>query len=267
MKKFKDPKWETYSKCYEEMLRYRLGRRLLEYSHKPFFWNGGDSDSDSSGSPFPLNKNKVEPLVVRNGSISGSDRKAPEHQEIPGPSNQNISAPEAPRPPVEDDPPETIPPIDGQAAEIREGGEAKEEKTSGAANGPTLPELETGPKGQPKPKSSKKLPKLRGPLRRLKESNKENKHPFALYGQGERQAEMANKKTHNVCPAASTKEIHESALRAKTRREVERQMQAQHVDKRRAQSADIEKTTKTKIVPDFNPWVTEYMRCFSARSR
>lgn len=260
MKKFKDPKWETYSKCYEEMLRYRLGRRLLEHSHKPFFWNGGDSDSESSGSPFPLIKNKVEPLVEGNGPLSGFDRKAPEHREIPAPD-------EEPRPRVEDVPPETTAPIDGQAAEIREVEEAEEEKVSGAANGPKLPELGTGPKGQPKPKPSKKLPKLRGPLRRLKEPDKENKHPFALYGQGERQAEMANKKTHNVCPAASTKEIHESALRAKTRREVERQMQAQQVDTRRAQSADLEKTMKTKIVPDFNPWVTEYMRCFSARSR
>ena len=57
MKKFKDPKWETYSKCYEEMVKYRLARRLLEHSHNPFFWNERDSDSESSGSPFPPNKN------------------------------------------------------------------------------------------------------------------------------------------------------------------------------------------------------------------
>lgn len=54
MKKFKDPKWETYSKCYEETLKYRLNRRLLEQTHNPWFWSGSDTDSDSGGrSPLP----------------------------------------------------------------------------------------------------------------------------------------------------------------------------------------------------------------------
>lgn len=60
MKKFKDPKWETYTKCYEEMLKYRLTRRLLEHTHNPWFWSGSDSDSDSGGrSPPPPSKNQV----------------------------------------------------------------------------------------------------------------------------------------------------------------------------------------------------------------
>lgn len=53
MKKFKDPKWETYAKCYEETLKYRLNRRLLEQTHNPWFWSGSDSDSDS-GRRSPL---------------------------------------------------------------------------------------------------------------------------------------------------------------------------------------------------------------------
>lgn len=61
MKKFKDPKWETYTRCYEEMLKYRLTRRLLEQTHNPWFWSGSDSDSESGGkSPPPPNKNQVE---------------------------------------------------------------------------------------------------------------------------------------------------------------------------------------------------------------
>lgn len=48
MKKFKDPKWETFRKCYEEMLIYRISRRILEQAHIPWFWNGqDDSDSES----------------------------------------------------------------------------------------------------------------------------------------------------------------------------------------------------------------------------
>lgn len=61
MKKFKDPKWETYTKCYEEMLKYRLTRRLLEHTHNPWFWSGSDTDSDSGGrSPAPPGKNRVQ---------------------------------------------------------------------------------------------------------------------------------------------------------------------------------------------------------------
>lgn len=54
-----------------------------------------------------------------------------------------------------------------------------------------------------------------------------------------------------------------SALRAKTRREVERQLP--RVVKPRARSADLDKTSIPKLVPEFDPWVTEYMRSFSAR--
>lgn len=65
MKKFRDPKWETFSKCYEDSLKYRLTRRLMEHSHKPWFWEGWDSCSDSSGWSTPrLTRNKVVPLSL-----------------------------------------------------------------------------------------------------------------------------------------------------------------------------------------------------------
>ncbi|XP_023254491.1 centriole, cilia and spindle-associated protein-like, partial [Seriola lalandi dorsalis] len=65
MKKFKDPKWETFSKCYEDSLKYRLTRRVMEHSHKPWFWEGWDSGSDSSGWSTPrLTRNKVAPLSL-----------------------------------------------------------------------------------------------------------------------------------------------------------------------------------------------------------
>lgn len=102
--------------------------------------------------------------------------------------------------------------------------------------------------------------------RQPEEDSKEFRHPFALYGSGEKDADMAGRKTHNVGPAASTKEIHDSALRAKTRREVERQIQTQRSERRRAKSADLNKARKL-VQPEYNPWLTEYMRCFSARSR
>ncbi|NXT18897.1 CCSAP protein, partial [Syrrhaptes paradoxus] len=92
---------------------------------------------------------------------------------------------------------------------------------------------------------------------------KENKHPFALYGWGERQTDTGSQKTHNVCASASANEIHESALRAKNRRQVEKRKLSQ----RRVRSAEAEKTWRINPSPPDNPWMTEYMRCYSARAR
>ncbi|XP_010132912.1 PREDICTED: centriole, cilia and spindle-associated protein, partial [Buceros rhinoceros silvestris] len=92
---------------------------------------------------------------------------------------------------------------------------------------------------------------------------KENKHPFALYGWGERQTDTGSQKTHNVCASASMNEIHESALRAKNRRQVEKRKLSQ----RRVRSAEAEKAWRIKPSPPDNPWMTEYMRCYSARAR
>ncbi|XP_034519472.1 centriole, cilia and spindle-associated protein, partial [Ailuropoda melanoleuca] len=93
---------------------------------------------------------------------------------------------------------------------------------------------------------------------------KENKHPFALYGWGERQTATGSQKTHNVCASAPVHEIHESALRAKNRRQVEkRKLIAQ---RQRAHSVEVEKNRRIKPSPSENPWMTEYMRCYSARA-
>lgn len=58
MKKFKDPKWETYGKCYENLLSYRLSRRMLEQTHNPWFWDECESDTESSGKSTPQERPK-----------------------------------------------------------------------------------------------------------------------------------------------------------------------------------------------------------------
>lgn len=79
MKKFKDPKWETYSKCYEEMLKYRLTRRLLEHSHNPWFWSGSDSDSDSGQtSPAAPSKNQYQNQVQADPGRDGPEAELEE---------------------------------------------------------------------------------------------------------------------------------------------------------------------------------------------
>lgn len=65
MKRFRDPKWETFSKCYEDCVKYRLSRRVMEHSHRPWLWDGWDNRSDSSGCSTPrLSSNKVAPLSL-----------------------------------------------------------------------------------------------------------------------------------------------------------------------------------------------------------
>ncbi|XP_041789502.1 centriole, cilia and spindle-associated protein [Chelmon rostratus] len=284
MKKFKDPKWETYTKCYEEMLRYRLTRRLLEHTHNPWFWSGSDTDSDSGGrSPLPPTKNQVRAETSR-------DRTEAELEECEG-ARMDRTTRAVPRLPLqEEEEEEEEEDVSARHAAVhgsqlqgaRETGapeEEREEQRASSRGSKQLPvphrqqdkEKDTGGPQQSKPSKSSKQP-LRSqrvrpaPARQPKEDSKDSRHPFALYGSGEKDADIAGRKTHNVGPAASTNEIHESALRAKTRREVERLIQTQRTERRRAKSADLDKARRL-VQPEFNPWLTEYMRCFSARSR
>uniref|UniRef100_G3PUP5 Centriole, cilia and spindle-associated protein b n=2 Tax=Gasterosteus aculeatus aculeatus TaxID=481459 RepID=G3PUP5_GASAC len=273
MKKFKDPKWETYSKCYEEMLKYRLTRRLLEHTHNPWFWSGPDSDTDSAETspPPPPSKNQVRPETSR-----GRVEVEVEVEECEGarldrrreqPSRANGTVPRLSLPKEEH-----VSAVHGSQLECAGETEVAEEERGeqthcqdrGTDGGGIRPQ-------QTKPsKSSKHTRRFRrvrpAPTRQPTDDTKDGRHPFALYGSGEKDADMASRKTHNVGPAASTNEIHKSALRAKIRREVERQMQTQTTERQRAKSADTDKTGKV-VQAEFNPWVTEYMRSFSARSR
>lgn len=45
------------------------------------------------------------------------------------------------------------------------------------------------------------------PAQQSREDSQDRRHPFALYGSGEKDADTAGRKTHNVCPAASTHEV------------------------------------------------------------
>ncbi|XP_013857275.1 centriole, cilia and spindle-associated protein isoform X2 [Austrofundulus limnaeus] len=282
MKKFKDPKWETYSKCYEEMLAYRLTRRLLEHTHNPWFWGGSDSDSDSADRiPRPPGKNQNQVVAEPGGDGAGAERGGMTATQ----EQQNRTTQQAvPRLHIQDEEENTVQSAlhgsqcdGGRESQALQEGEEEQRVCSRVSKRLTHPfrdkEKDTrGPQPQ-KTKLSKstkqtwRSQRVRpAPFQEPREDTKESRPPFALYGSGERDADIASRKTHNVGPAASTCEIHESALRAKTRREVERQVQTQRSERRRAKSADPGKSRK--LVPaDFNPWLTEYMRCFSARAR
>ncbi|KAL2083690.1 hypothetical protein ACEWY4_021463 [Coilia grayii] len=251
MKKFKDPKWETCSRCYEELLKYRRTRRLLEQSHNPWFWGDWASDASDSGKSTSQG-NHVEPLHLEDETprceeVPEQQTTPPDHLTKPvAARSQEIEVPPPNREPeVETNNRRACPVI---ATEVKLPVPIKPKSRQHASHKPTR--TKSQPRKCQDPQDTK--------------DDKENRHPFAMYGSGDRKADTASKKTHNVCPAASTKEIHESALRAKTRREVEKQMKK--MDKRRALSVDLEKMAKAKSVADFDPWMTEYMRCYSARS-
>uniref|UniRef100_A0A8C6WB61 Centriole, cilia and spindle associated protein n=1 Tax=Nannospalax galili TaxID=1026970 RepID=A0A8C6WB61_NANGA len=243
MKRYREPRWDEYAHCYRELLRYRLGRRLLEQAHAPWLWDawGPDSPSDSSASPSPAPRGA--------------------HGE-----------------PAEPSVPEEERPAGQQGAELRE---AVEERDAAL---PALPakDLEEKPEQQTGTKETDRVPSgteprqqpsalfARGSRKAAKSPQrstskiKENKHPFALYGWGEKQTDTGSQKTHNVCASAAVHEIHESALRAKNRRQVEKRKLA--AQRQRAHSVDVEKNRRIKPSSAENPWLTEYMRCYSARA-
>ncbi|XP_006868633.1 PREDICTED: centriole, cilia and spindle-associated protein [Chrysochloris asiatica] len=252
MKRYKDPRWDMYGPCYRELLHYRLSRRLLEQAHNPWFWDdwGPANSSDDSSS-----------------SSGGGGSLCPAPQGVPVPPTS------PPRPSAREDPDK---PKRSAALEL----EASEDTDAGAASPSELPVREVEeqirtketdqpssgaePRQQPSALFARENKKTAQSPPRSSSKIRENKHPFALYGWGEKQTDTGSQKTHNVCASAAVHEIHESALRAKNRRQVEkRKLVAQ---RQRAHSVDVDKNRMLKPWSSDNPWMTEYMRCYSARA-
>ncbi|XP_075059411.1 centriole, cilia and spindle-associated protein [Mixophyes fleayi] len=254
MKRFKDPHWDAYKKCYEEMLKYRLTRRLLEHAHNPWLWEGWEGSSDStSGHSTPPTKPSDLPSVPQ---------KAPEAAQVPktltqshDPDTTNVTS----RPnglnnqlagtegPVSGDDPLT-------KENNRPGEKNTEDEKSVCRSRPHHSHHDLSRKNAQKSSRSPQKMKL----------TKESRHPFALYACGERKKDTGSQKTHNVCAPTQENEIHESALRAKTRKQKEKRKQI--LQKQRARSADAESVLRRKPSSVDNPWMTEYMRCYSART-
>ncbi|KAJ8416066.1 hypothetical protein AAFF_G00380880 [Aldrovandia affinis] len=270
MKKFKDPPWETCSQCYEDSLKYRVARRLLEHAHKPWFWEGEgwDSGSESSGRSTPNYRNKVEPLKLEEHSeneTSEEQERDPKDSSEPNATCPVIAEPrtgaETSYPLHQTDAVDNGYPGEedkGHGEKAKHTGQARAthlepDRSGRASSNPHPPRKPARAKSQPPREHTEKL------------ADREKRHPFSLNGWAEKRAETAINKTHNVCTSAPAKQIHPPALRAKTRRDVEKRGRAQ--DRRRVRSADVEKVHKMRLDPADDPWMTEYMRCFSARSR
>ncbi|XP_037751163.1 centriole, cilia and spindle-associated protein [Chelonia mydas] len=249
MKRFKEPKWEACGPCYWELLRYRLSRRLLEQAHRPWLWDGWEpgSSGSSAGSPSPPStsppaaqqqqQEAAEPIASGPGGRSRVGE--------PGAAGKaSLAEPlRAAEKETEGDNQEK----DAEQTLVKE----TDKSTSRTGQHPSQSALS----------SQKDRRSAKSPQRT--DAAKEHKHPFALYGWGEKRTDTGSQKTHNVCASASAHEIHESALRAKNRRQVEKRKLSQ----RRVHSTDVDRTWRVKPSPPDNPWMTEYMRCYSARAR
>ncbi|GAA6229044.1 centriole, cilia and spindle-associated protein-like isoform X1 [Lates japonicus] len=286
MKKFKDPKWETFSKCYEDSLKYRLTRRVMEHSHKPWFWEGWDSGSDSSGWSTPrLTRNKVVPLSLPPPPPPSSEVKQRllELRTSPGAKLASEETEEGAGE-VVDAAPTTAAVVENGVNEASGGSVTAAPNTSGPSddtatdNGPADTVSSDGepvnpaqkrrhrrrtPRSEPgqrdsshddKPAVVRKPPRAKSqPPISTKE--KENRRPSSRLDWTERQTEVRR------MPSDS----HTSDACVQTRREYDKR--STNLDRRRARSADLEKMRRSQLTVVDDRWITEYMRCFSARLR
>ncbi|XP_053431301.1 centriole, cilia and spindle-associated protein [Nycticebus coucang] len=250
MKRYREPRWDEYGPCYRELLHYRLGRRLLEQTHAPWLWDdwGPASSSDDSASSESSRGLGPAPRCAPASPVERAAREEterllrgiPEEQGAEAEDAEDTALPSLPVKDVQGKPEQQI--GTGEAEKLPTSIEARQHRSALFAGG----NREAVTSSQ---RSSGKM--------------KEKKHPFALYGWGEKQTDTGNQKTHNVCASAPVHEIHTSALRAKNRRQLEkRKLVAQ---RQRAHSVDVNRRMKSSSSSE-NPWMTEYMRCYSARA-
>ncbi|XP_076190220.1 centriole, cilia and spindle-associated protein isoform X2 [Aptenodytes patagonicus] len=184
MKRFKEPKWESCGACYLELLRYRLSRRLLEQAHRPWLWDGWEQDSGGSGGGSTAGS----PSPPGAGSPAAAQEEEEEAVAAPAPSEAGRASPEKEREDQEKQQKEE------QEKTVEHTSVKEADKTSRTGRRPSRSALSS----RDDRRSVKSPQKTDAP--------KENKHPFALYGWGERQTDTGSQKTHNVCASASANE-------------------------------------------------------------
>lgn len=266
MKKFRDPKWETFSKSYEDSVKYRLTRRVMEQTHRPLFENGWDSGSDSSGTSSP----KLQEVNVSNGkhyiSSSESKNEAAEVQhswkpQVNGEVHTDSSATLESSAPLEN----------GRKGVTTNGPSASNPKRRlrhrAPRSEPCYPNKELDSDESHisisrKPSRAKSQPPVNTKERT---SNRENRRSFMRCDWAERHIETRDRRTPNIRASVSAGEIHQADVGVQTRRESKKGGRAS--DHRRARSADLEKARRSALSVADERWMTEYMRCFSARLR
>ncbi|KAM4611289.1 centriole, cilia and spindle-associated protein [Polymixia lowei] len=282
MKKFRDPKWETFSKCYEDSLKYRLTRRVMEHSHRPWIWEGWDNGSDSSGRSTPrLTRNKIAPLSVKS-STPLEDRRE-RLLELKSALDPNPSS-ESGEPEVEAwEQPDGSPPIENGLNEPDQVSVKEAPNTNGPSDDTAT---DDGPidRGSSDEEPVKAEPRHRHRHRapRSEPGHRDSSHddkpaPVRKQSRAKSQPPISSKEKENrrLCTRHDRTERHPEVKRTQneshmtdacvqTRRGSDKRGSA---ERRRARSADLEKMRKSELTVADDRWMTEYMRCFSARLR
>ncbi|XP_076851291.1 centriole, cilia and spindle-associated protein [Brachyhypopomus gauderio] len=266
MKKFRDPKWETFSKCYEDSLKYRLSRRLMEQTHRPLFGEGWESGSDSSGTSSP--RIKIVETSDSKPHTSSSESKnetadVPDSWEtqVNGQVHTDASPVENSRP-TENDHQHTMNNGSSESLGKRclknrttrsEPNHHQREPDTDDSSGSVLRHPSNG-KSQP-PGGAKESG-----------SRRDSRRPLIRHEWTERNVGLRERKRTSMRTSASAAEIHRPEVSAQTRRDFEKN-RGKTPDRRRARSADLEKLRRPELAVADDCWMTEYMRCFSARLR
>uniref|UniRef100_H3ABT7 Centriole, cilia and spindle associated protein n=1 Tax=Latimeria chalumnae TaxID=7897 RepID=H3ABT7_LATCH len=200
MKKFKDPKWEAYGRCYEEMVRYRETRRLLEHAHSPWMWEEWEGSSDSSSSGGAAAGVAPQTAPAGNGL-----------EEEEGGGGTAV--------PVALEPEQAGSPAAGKSVtdknvnncfrelEVKDEKPAKPRELKPASKSSKSSRPEKAPRASRSSRPIKKSSKTADPEGPSLAGSSISSHPFAMYGWAEKQSTTGCKKTHNVRASTSTKEV------------------------------------------------------------
>uniref|UniRef100_A0A1A8QZS8 Centriole, cilia and spindle-associated protein n=1 Tax=Nothobranchius pienaari TaxID=704102 RepID=A0A1A8QZS8_9TELE len=271
MKKFRDPKWETFSKCYEDSLKYRLTRRLMEHSHKPWFWEGWESGSESSGWSTPrLTRNKVAPLsLALPPACSEVQQKLLDQHTNPGlkqDSGVRETALGTGEAPAVDSAPTTEAAVENEVSAVNRGSEIEAPTTSGPCDGLVT---KNGPSCSTSSDDEPVNPAQRRRRRSPRSGSREDK-PAAVQkpprAKSQPPISTKNRRLSSRLDWTGTQmQSHKSEACIQTRRESDKR--SFNLDRRRARSADLEKLGLSQLAVVDDRWMTEYMRCFSAQLR
>nr|XP_061840317.1 centriole, cilia and spindle-associated protein-like [Nerophis lumbriciformis]XP_061840318.1 centriole, cilia and spindle-associated protein-like [Nerophis lumbriciformis] len=266
MKRFRDPKWETFAKCYEDSLRYRLTRRVMEHSHKPWFWEGWDGGSESSGQSTPrLSRNKVAPQPSCDGEQQPVPPGSGPDAERPLEVGEEASAAVTEAAVVDAETPAGAPTQNGGSSAEAEPPPNLGRASDDTDNGPLR---STSSEGQPVNPAPRRRHRRRTDLGHL-DCSRGDKSPAA------RRPQRAKSQPPAGCPAAGRPDCterrhrktpnhsHVSEVCVQTRPPDKRSS----TERRRARSADLDKLRHSQVAAVDERWTTEYMRCFSARLR
>ncbi|XP_073334901.1 centriole, cilia and spindle-associated protein [Pagrus major] len=277
MKKFRDPKWETFSKCYEDSLKYRLTRRVMEHSHKPWFWEGWDSGSDSSGWSTPrLTRNKIVPLSLPPPTssevkqrLSSPGPKPPEDGETEGGAGEAAAVDAAPAAVVENGVNDTS--AGSMIAAANSSGPSDDTETD---NGPADTPSSDGEPVNPAPKRRHRRRTPRSEPGHRDSSHDDKPVVVRKPPRAKSQPPISSKEIRRSSSRLDWTERHTEVRRTpnettdacvQTRRDSDKR--GSNLDRRRARSADLEKMRRSQLTVVDDRWMTEYMRCFSARLR